>query len=300
MSERCPQDNVETLRQMRFGVCQGNASAPRALDDRIAVPLGRGDASGFLCPRARQRLCQFTTVEVDEQRRAVGNIWKHVVPIGLCLLVGVMVSPAQEPVHQVSIPTVENYPKVPSPFEIMEIRQRAYDSDNSVYDWNQSYRDCSMTTWNPVNLVPGMLNCYCNDATDEDALEEMASVVGATLVGIDKSDQAGKRPLLPFIPYENLRTLELGGRAGVVGKEIYGSGEVVWLYLMFEALGKTSDRELMLVNLICVTLLSSMRSRHGRSDLSFSTPPTLHDPPACLYRSLKEAQQDLLGGRTCA
>jgi len=43
--------------------------------------------------------------------------------------------------------------------------------------------------------------------------------------------------------------LELGGQTGVVGKEIYGCGEVLWLYLMFEALGATHDRELMLVNL---------------------------------------------------
>jgi hypothetical protein len=62
-------------------------------------------------------------------------------------------------------------------------------------------------------------------------------------------DDAARHPLLPFIPYENLGTLELGGQTGVVGKEIYGCGEVLWLYLMFEALGTTSDRELMLVNL---------------------------------------------------
>jgi len=34
-----------------------------------------------------------------------------------------------------------------------------------------------------------------------------------------------------------------------VGKEIYGAGESIWMYLMFEALGHSSDRELMLVNL---------------------------------------------------
>ena len=62
-------------------------------------------------------------------------------------------------------------------------------------------------------------------------------------------EAAAKHPLLPFIPYENLGTLELGGQTRVVGKEIYGSGEVLWLYLMFEALGTTSDREMMLVNL---------------------------------------------------
>jgi len=59
----------------------------------------------------------------------------------------------------------------------------------------------------------------------------------------------GKQSLCPFIPYENLGMLELGGQTGVVGKEIYGSGEVLWLYLMFEALGTTDDRDLMLVNL---------------------------------------------------
>ena len=52
-----------------------------------------------------------------------------------------------------------------------------------------------------------------------------------------------------FIPFENLGTLELGGQTGNVGKEIYGAGESIWMYLMFEALGQVSDRELMLVNL---------------------------------------------------
>jgi len=62
---------------------------------------------------------------------------------------------------------------------------------------------------------------------------------------------SGNRQGIPmaFVPYENLGTLELGGQTGNVGKEIYGSGESVWMYLMFEALGRLSDRELMLVNL---------------------------------------------------
>ncbi len=54
---------------------------------------------------------------------------------------------------------------------------------------------------------------------------------------------------MAFIPFENLGTLELGGQTGNVGKEIYGAGESLWMYLMFEALGHASDRELMLVNL---------------------------------------------------
>ncbi len=54
---------------------------------------------------------------------------------------------------------------------------------------------------------------------------------------------------MAFIPFENLGTLELGGQTGNVGKEIYGAGECLWMYLMFEALGQVGDRELMLVNL---------------------------------------------------
>jgi hypothetical protein len=64
-------------------------------------------------------------------------------------------------------------------------------------------------------------------------------------------DCSGNRKSGPsaFIPFENLGTLELGGMTGNVGKEIYGAGESLWMYLMFEALGQVSDRELMLVNL---------------------------------------------------
>jgi hypothetical protein len=54
---------------------------------------------------------------------------------------------------------------------------------------------------------------------------------------------------MAFIPFENLGTLELGGQTGNVGKEIYGAGESLWMYLVYEALGQASDRELMLVNL---------------------------------------------------
>jgi hypothetical protein len=59
----------------------------------------------------------------------------------------------------------------------------------------------------------------------------------------------GQHAAMAFIPFENLGTLELGGQTGNVGKEIYGAGESLWMYLMYEALGQVNDRELMLVNL---------------------------------------------------
>lgn len=65
----------------------------------------------------------------------------------------------------------------------------------------------------------------------------------------EKCSGSAQSNSLPFIPFENLGTLELGGQTGKVGKEIYGAGECLWMYLLFEALGKVSDREMMLVNL---------------------------------------------------
>ncbi len=40
---------------------------------------------------------------------------------------------------------------------------------------------------------------------------------------------------------DHMGTLELGGQTGNVCKEIYGAGESIGMYLLFEALGKISD-----------------------------------------------------------
>jgi hypothetical protein len=64
----------------------------------------------------------------------------------------------------------------------------------------------------------------------------------------EKCSEDRQNVSMGFVPFENLGTLELGGQTGNVGKEIYGAGECIWMYLMFEALGQASDRELMMVN----------------------------------------------------
>ncbi len=51
-----------------------------------------------------------------------------------------------------------------------------------------------------------------------------------------------------FIPYENLGTVELP-QEGQIGKEIYGAGEVFWLYLLLEALGRADDPDILICSL---------------------------------------------------
>jgi hypothetical protein len=62
---------------------------------------------------------------------------------------------------------------------------------------------------------------------------------------------------LQFIPYEDIdyydkRDHEDGDvllKSGYNGKQIYGAGEVLWSYLMFEALGESDDPNALIVNL---------------------------------------------------
>ncbi|MDQ2745331.1 MAG: hypothetical protein M3Z66_23950, partial [Chloroflexota bacterium] len=51
-----------------------------------------------------------------------------------------------------------------------------------------------------------------------------------------------------FIPYENLGTVELP-QEGQIGKEIYGAGEVFWLYLLCEALGRADGPDILICSL---------------------------------------------------
>ncbi len=84
------------------------------------------------------------------------------------------------------------------------------------------------------------------------------------------SDVLDKRFIYPpridspckYIPFEDLEMLETaphfsktqnfvpkGRRTGILGREIYGAGEVIWLYLMFEAFAKCNDPEVFILNL---------------------------------------------------
>jgi hypothetical protein len=71
-----------------------------------------------------------------------------------------------------------------------------------------------------------------------------------------------------------------------VGKEIYGAGESLWMYLMFEALGHVSDRELMLVNLdLLDTFLAKEFPAHELNFILYNPTPamrsaTIEIPPA--------------------
>jgi hypothetical protein len=66
----------------------------------------------------------------------------------------------------------------------------------------------------------------------------------------------------PWIPYENLGTSELPG-TGSIGKEIYGTGEVLWAYLLFEAVARADDPAILVVNADLLTRSWLRGEPHG-------------------------------------
>jgi len=88
----------------------------------------------------------------------------------------------------------------------------------------------------------------------------------------EKCSEDRQNVTMGFIPFENLGTLELGGQTGNVGKEIYGAGECIWMYLMFEALGQVSDREMMMVNLDLLDIHDTQRFPPGQLNFVLYNP----------------------------
>ena len=100
---------------------------------------------------------------------------------------------------QSTVSAVAAFPGAPSPSASFDWRRRAIDYDSFVYDWSQPGRFPTIawdhTHYNMRDDTYKMPSYYGDGRLDTDgtqeALGQIASVVGATLVGIDKSSQDG-------------------------------------------------------------------------------------------------------------
>lgn len=125
-----------------------------------------------------------------------------------CMVAGVDgVALADNPQEQVSNATVSGFPTSPQPVAATSFdwAQRAKDFDAFVYDWvdRGSYTTIEEDT-SALNMPEGSttfkMPAYYGDIRvhgeegdgNQEAVTQIASVVGATLVGIDKSDQDGR------------------------------------------------------------------------------------------------------------
>lgn len=108
------------------------------------------------------------------------------------------------PVQQKAIQRIEQMPNHPRPYHMIDWQQRARVFDSLVYDFNQtgdywpliwlddSRRNFDQTTYGIYTAMGDVrMGPDHNGGKYHESLASMAAVFGATLVGIDKSDQHG-------------------------------------------------------------------------------------------------------------
>jgi hypothetical protein len=115
------------------------------------------------------------------------------------LVAGSALSSTAAPQPQAPLPVVAGFPGSPSPAQAFDWRQRTLDYDEFVYDWSSPGAfdtiQVDATHYNMSTNTYKMPSYYGDPrlATDgfQEGLNQIASVVGASLVGVDKSNQDG-------------------------------------------------------------------------------------------------------------
>lgn len=123
------------------------------------------------------------------------------------------------PVQQESINRVDDMPNLPNPFKIIDFNQLAKDYDKLVYDPNQTgeywplnWRDNSRKNFDQETF--GIYTAMGDvrqgkehyDGIFHESLASIGSVLGSSLVGIDKSDQNGENYVGMLKNYFNSET----------------------------------------------------------------------------------------------
>jgi hypothetical protein len=134
---------------------------------------------------------------------------------------------------QVAIPRVDAMPNIPSPFSMTDWRAKAIAYDTFIFDWvtTGSYRPLIWNDTTHINNprdtfgLPSYVGSYVQTSGNaHEGINCMAAVLGASLVGIDKSNQAGKNYAQMEQCYYNSASGE-----GLVLNNVYGdTGNTFW------------------------------------------------------------------------
>jgi hypothetical protein len=136
-------------------------------------------------------------------------IQKHITSLCLFLLSGIISSCAVnddygEKVAQTSIPRIELMPNNPQPYKILDWEQKAIDYDNYVFDFNpelpagpmiwldNSQRNLPQITFGLFTAINDSRQGPDNNNGEfHESLNSLSAILGAGLIGIDKTNQNG-------------------------------------------------------------------------------------------------------------
>lgn len=113
---------------------------------------------------------------------------------------------------QIQIPRVELMPNHPEPYHLRDWKQVARDYDAFVFDFNRTGQHLPLIWWDTTHRnyprdtfgLPSQVGTpFQGEGSSHEAINTVAAVLGATLVGIDKSDQYGHNWVLMQESYFN-------------------------------------------------------------------------------------------------
>lgn len=198
------------------------------------------------------------------------------VMLNLILILGLIPRSVSAQSAQKKIARVELMPNIPSPFIMRDWKEVARGYDAFVFNFDAQGSYLPLITWDKHNinfkLDSFRLPSYVGQKPSGEGINQLAAIVGATLVGIDKSNQDGYNWVLTAKQYYN-RTMKMiynGTRNSVY------RGNTFWYELFPEILFYQ------LVSLYPAaakipTPLSNNQGRMSMEEIMYSTANTYYD-----------------------
>ncbi|MBD3290770.1 T9SS type A sorting domain-containing protein [candidate division KSB1 bacterium] len=133
--------------------------------------------------------------------------------------------------QQINIPRIEKMPNMPAPYEMRDWKQVAIGYDSLVFDRNATGQYLPL-----INMIPNTVNYPEHQSfslhtvvgtpypKSAEAINVLPAVIGATLAGIDKSDQHGENWALMCEEFFNKRPEE----NIYLNNPVYNSGQDFW------------------------------------------------------------------------
>ena len=177
--------------------------------------------------------------------------------MGTCVLLALSTACTEKqtwgnPVEQVAIHRVDSMPDMPESYQMIDWKQKARDFDRFVFDWNNksqtgpliwldnAHRNIDQTTFGLYTAINDIRQGpKANHGEFHESLNSLAAVLGAGLVGIDKTNQDGYNYVKMLQNYFNSDTgwnIVMNNTTSSVGMEGGGYGRDWWYDVLPNAL----------------------------------------------------------------
>jgi len=176
---------------------------------------------------------------------------KRIVFVNICILIFIIELGFSQ---QIDIPRVEQMPNIPQPYEMRDWKAVALGYDSLVFDFSLSGQYLPLIWLNAQTVNYPQHNSFglhtavgTNSPGNAEAINVLPAVVGATLAGIDKSNQSGNNWVLMCEEFFNNRPEEnvyLNGWITSSGNDWwYDTMPNIFFYQLYDLYRGTGDFE---------------------------------------------------------